>query len=108
MIPPPNSARVRGTQYSSRGLLFSSATPKAADTGTWGTTMAEPAGAGPRPLLGRISLRNLMIAQFAGLVAGAIALLAGLGVWPAVGIGVVAGLIPLIPVGRRVLLDWIG
>ncbi|TLG11473.1 type VII secretion protein EccE [Nocardia cyriacigeorgica] len=70
--------------------------------------MAEPAGAGPRPLLGRISLRNLMIAQFVGLVAGAIALLAGLGVWPAVGIGVVAGLIPLIPVGRRVLLDWIG
>ncbi|NEW47470.1 type VII secretion protein EccE [Nocardia cyriacigeorgica] len=70
--------------------------------------MAEPAGAGPRPLLGRISLRNLMIAQFVGLIAGAITLLAGLGVWPAVGVGVVVALIPLIPVGRRVLLDWIG
>ncbi|WP_330232979.1 type VII secretion protein EccE [Nocardia sp. NBC_00508] len=69
--------------------------------------MAEPAGVGPRPLLGRISMRNLLIAQIIGLIAGVIALLAGLPGLPALGVAVVAMSIPLIPVAKRTLLDWI-
>ncbi|MFX0580543.1 type VII secretion protein EccE [Nocardia nepalensis] len=69
--------------------------------------MAEQAGAGPRPLLGRISLRNLLIAQVIGLAAGLLALFAGLGAWPALGVAVVAGLLPLIPIAKRTILDWI-
>ncbi|MBF6297610.1 type VII secretion protein EccE [Nocardia amamiensis] len=69
--------------------------------------MAEPAGAGPRPLLGRISMQNLLIAQIAGLIAGVVALLAGLPGLPALGVAVVATLIPLVPVAKRTLLDWI-
>lgn len=68
--------------------------------------MAEPVGAGPRPLLGRISLQNLLVAQIIGLGAGLIALTAGLGGLPALGVVVVTALIPLLPVGRRTLLDW--
>jgi hypothetical protein len=70
--------------------------------------MAEQGGAGPRPLLGRISLPNLLIAQVIGLVAGLLALLVGLAAWPALGVAVVVGLLPLIPVAKRTILDWIG
>ncbi|MGO4615586.1 type VII secretion protein EccE [Nocardia sp. 2YAB30] len=69
--------------------------------------MTEPAGAGPQPLLGRVSMRNLLIAQIIGLITGLIALFAGLPALPALGAAVVAMLIPLIPVGKRTLLDWI-
>ncbi|MBF6167368.1 type VII secretion protein EccE [Streptomyces gardneri] len=69
--------------------------------------MAEPAGAGPRPLLGRISMQNLLIAQIIGLFAGVVALFAGLPGLPALGVAVVVALIPLIPVAKRTLLDWV-
>ncbi|WP_280243548.1 type VII secretion protein EccE [Nocardia abscessus] len=69
--------------------------------------MAEPAGAGPRPLLGRISMQNLLVAQIIGLVVGVIALFAGLPGLPAFGVAVVVALIPLIPVAKRTMLDWI-
>ncbi|MFE7741404.1 type VII secretion protein EccE [Nocardia sp. NPDC057455] len=69
--------------------------------------MAEPAGAGPRPLLGRVSMQNLLIAQIIGLFAGVVALFAGLPGLPAFAVAVVVVLIPLIPVAKRTLLDWI-
>ncbi|WP_280311321.1 type VII secretion protein EccE [Nocardia abscessus] len=69
--------------------------------------MAEPAGAGPRPLLGRISMQNLLAAQIIGLVVGVVALFAGLPGLPAFGVAVVVALIPLIPVAKRTMLDWI-
>ncbi|MFG3617875.1 type VII secretion protein EccE [Nocardia sp. NPDC047654] len=69
--------------------------------------MAEPAGAGPRPLLGRVSMQNLLIAQIIGLIAGVVALFAGLPGLPAFAVAVVVALIPLIPVAKRTLLDWI-
>lgn len=69
--------------------------------------MAEPAGAGPRPLLGRISLQNLLIAQVIGFIAGVVALIAGLQPLIALGVGIVVALIPLIPIAKRTVLDWI-
>ncbi|MGK8520540.1 type VII secretion protein EccE [Nocardia asteroides] len=69
--------------------------------------MAEPVGAGPRPLLGRISMQNLLIAQIIGLLAGLVALLAGLPGIPAFVVAVVFALIPLIPVAKRTSLDWV-
>ncbi|MFR9752238.1 type VII secretion protein EccE [Nocardia sp. 004] len=69
--------------------------------------MAQPAGAGTQPLFGRISMRNLLIAQFIGLIAGMIALLTGLAGLPALGVAVVAAALPLIPIAKRTLLDWI-
>ncbi|MFC4124769.1 type VII secretion protein EccE [Nocardia rhizosphaerae] len=70
--------------------------------------MAEFTGAGPRPLFGRISLPQLLIAQVLGLTAGTVALVAGLGPLPALGIAVVVALLPLIPIGKRTILDWLG
>ncbi|MFF7941943.1 type VII secretion protein EccE [Nocardia gamkensis] len=70
--------------------------------------MAEPAGAAPRPLLGRVSMQNLLIAQIIGLIAGVVALFAGLPGLPAFAVAVVVALIPLVPVAKRTLLDWIG
>ncbi|WP_054815777.1 type VII secretion protein EccE [Nocardia arizonensis] len=69
--------------------------------------MAEAAGAGPRPLLGRISVQNLLIAQAIGLSACLVALSAGLGSLPALAITVLAVLLPLIPIAKRTVLDWI-
>ncbi|MGW4716150.1 type VII secretion protein EccE [Nocardia sp. NPDC004260] len=69
--------------------------------------MAEPAGAGPRPLFGRVSMRNLLIAQIIGLIAAVVALFAGLPGLPTLGVAVVVALIPLIPVAGRTVLDWI-
>ncbi|MFD8246194.1 type VII secretion protein EccE [Nocardia sp. NPDC059691] len=68
--------------------------------------MAEPAGAGPRPLFGRVSMRNLLIAQIIGLIAAVVALFAGLPGLPTLGVAVVVALIPLIPVAGRTVLDW--
>ncbi|MEV6361693.1 type VII secretion protein EccE [Nocardia asteroides] len=70
--------------------------------------MAEYTGAGPRPLFGRVSMPHLLIAQVLGLTVGLIALVCGLGPFPALGIAVVVGVVPLIPVGKRTLLDWLG
>lgn len=70
--------------------------------------MAETTGAGPRPLFGRISLPNLLAAQAIGLLVGAVVLLFGVGPWIALGAGLVVALIPLIPLGRRTIYDWIG
>ncbi|KAA0021494.1 type VII secretion protein EccE [Antrihabitans cavernicola] len=64
-------------------------------------------GAGPGPLVGRISIANLVVAQLIGGIAGAIALISGLDVLPALGIAVVAALIGLIRIAKRSLLDWI-
>ncbi|WP_040833639.1 type VII secretion protein EccE [Nocardia brevicatena] len=69
--------------------------------------MADLAVAGPGKLFGRISMRNLLVAQLIGLVAGVVALMVGLGPWPALTAAVVVAALPLIPVGRRVLLDWL-
>ncbi|BDT94326.1 type VII secretion protein EccE [Nocardia sputorum] len=69
--------------------------------------MAEPAGAGPRPLFGRVSMQNLLIAQVIGLLAAVVALFAGLPGLAAFGVAVVVGLIPLIPVAKRTPLDWV-
>ncbi|MEU8896886.1 type VII secretion protein EccE [Nocardia sp. NPDC048505] len=69
--------------------------------------MAESTGAGPRPLFGRISLQNLLVAQVVALVFGLGALIAGLDKWIALGIAVVAAAIPLIPIAKRTILDWI-
>ncbi|MBF6465004.1 type VII secretion protein EccE [Nocardia beijingensis] len=69
--------------------------------------MAEPAGAGPRPLFGRVSMQNLLIAQVIGLLAAVAALFAGLPGLAAFAVALVVGLIPLIPVARRTLLDWV-
>lgn len=70
--------------------------------------MAEFAGVGPRPLLGRISLKNLLVAQIVGLIAGIVALIAGLTAWPALAVAVVAALLLLVPVAKRTVLDWLG
>ncbi|MBF6349350.1 type VII secretion protein EccE [Nocardia flavorosea] len=71
--------------------------------------MAVPATAGRRRnlLFGRISMPNLLIAQVLALGAAAVVLVVGSSPWIAVGVAVVTGLVPLIPIGRRVLLDWI-
>jgi len=69
--------------------------------------MAEATGAGPRPLFGRISMPNLLAAQVIGLLAGIVALLAGLDAVVALAVAVVAMLLPLIPVAKRTVLDWI-
>ncbi|MGN2641582.1 type VII secretion protein EccE [Nocardia takedensis] len=69
--------------------------------------MAEATGAGPRPLLGRISVRNLLVAQLIGLSAAVVALFVGLDGLIALGVAVAAAAVVLIPVARRTLLDWI-
>lgn len=71
--------------------------------------MAVPATSGRRRnlLFGRISMPNLLIAQVLALGAATVVLLVGTSPWVALGVAVVTGLIPLIPIGRRVLLDWI-
>ncbi|MEU4646108.1 type VII secretion protein EccE [Nocardia fluminea] len=69
--------------------------------------MAEFTGAGPRPLFGRISLPHLLIAQVLGLVVGVVALIAGLDPLPSLGLAIVVALVPLIPIGKRTILDWI-
>ncbi len=52
-------------------------------------------------------MQNLLIAQIIGLIAGVVALFAGLPGLPAFAAAVVVALIPLIPVAKRTLLDWI-
>ncbi|WP_280330988.1 type VII secretion protein EccE [Nocardia wallacei] len=69
--------------------------------------MAEPSGSHNRPLFGRISLPNLLAAQLLGLVVGVAVLIAGLQWWYALAGAVVAGLLVLIPVGKRTVADWI-
>ncbi|QLY31900.1 type VII secretion protein EccE [Nocardia huaxiensis] len=62
---------------------------------------------GPRPLLGRISLTNLLIAQVIAVLVVIAVLLGGLPFLAALGAGIVAGLIVLIPLGKRTLADWV-
>ncbi|MEI4389992.1 hypothetical protein V9111_10635, partial [Streptococcus agalactiae] len=50
---------------------------------------------------------NLLAAQVIGLLAGIVALLAGLDAVVALAVAVVAMLLPLIPVAKRTVLDWI-
>ncbi|WP_036529881.1 type VII secretion protein EccE [Nocardia sp. CNY236] len=69
--------------------------------------MAEPADAARRPLFGRIPMRHLLVVQIIGSVAGVIALAAGLQALYAVAVAAVALLLPLIPIAKRTLLDWI-
>ncbi len=69
--------------------------------------MAEFTGVGPRPLFGRITLPHLLTAQVLGLLAGVVALICGLDPLPSLGIGIVVALVPLIPFGKRPILDWI-
>ncbi|MVU78904.1 type VII secretion protein EccE [Nocardia sp. ET3-3] len=60
-----------------------------------------------RPLLGRISFANLVWAQVAGLVILVLALVCGLAWWGALALGIVVGLLLLIPLGKRTVSDWI-
>ncbi|MGV9663563.1 type VII secretion protein EccE [Nocardia niigatensis] len=60
-----------------------------------------------RPLLGRISFANLVWAQLAGLVVLILAMGCGLSRWSAVALGIVVGLILLLPLGKRTVSDWI-
>ncbi|MFJ1458137.1 type VII secretion protein EccE [Nocardia wallacei] len=69
--------------------------------------MAEPSGSHNRPLFGRISLPNLLAAQLLGLVVGVAVLIAGPQWWFALAAAVVAGLLVLIPFGKRTVADWI-
>ncbi|WP_063127913.1 type VII secretion protein EccE [Nocardia fusca] len=72
--------------------------------------MAVAAAVGRRRslLFGRISMRNLLVAQVFALVAGTVTLVTGVNPWIALGVAVVVGCVPLVPLGRRVLLDWVG
>ncbi|MBF6171365.1 type VII secretion protein EccE [Nocardia blacklockiae] len=69
--------------------------------------MAEPSGSHNRPLFGRISLPNLLAAQLLGLVVAVVVLVLGLQWWLALAAALVAGLLLLIPFGKRTLADWI-
>ncbi|GAB2689188.1 type VII secretion protein EccE [Nocardia thraciensis] len=69
--------------------------------------MAEPSGTHNRPLFGRISLPNLLVAQLFGLVVGVIVLVVGVPWWYALAAAIGAGLLVLIPFGKRTLADWI-
>ncbi|GAB0107574.1 type VII secretion protein EccE [Nocardia sp. JMUB6875] len=68
------------------------------------TDSGETAG---RPLLGRISFANLVWAQVAGLVVLILAVRCGLIWWGALALGIVVGLILLLPLGKRTVSDWI-
>ncbi|WP_067895075.1 type VII secretion protein EccE [Nocardia vaccinii] len=69
--------------------------------------MAEPSGANRRPLLGRITLSNLLAAQLLGLVVALVVLAVRLPGWYALGAAIVAGLLLLIPFGKRTIASWI-
>ncbi|MBF6144902.1 type VII secretion protein EccE [Nocardia nova] len=69
--------------------------------------MAESSGTNSRPLLGRISLPNLLAAQLLGLLVGVVVLAVGVPGWYALGAAIVAGLVLLIPIGKRTLASWI-
>ncbi|MFE3256010.1 type VII secretion protein EccE [Nocardia sp. NPDC059091] len=60
-----------------------------------------------RPLLGRISLANLIWAQVAGLVVLVLGIPCGLTWWGALTLGIVVGLVLLLPLGKRAVSDWI-
>ncbi|MEC3954968.1 type VII secretion protein EccE [Nocardia sp. CDC153] len=60
-----------------------------------------------RPLLGRISFANLVWAQLAGLVVLVFAMVCGLVWWGALALGIVVGLVLLLPLGKRTVSDWI-
>ncbi|WP_019929483.1 type VII secretion protein EccE [Nocardia sp. BMG111209] len=60
-----------------------------------------------RPLLGRITLPNLVAAQLFGLVVGLIGFAVGLPGWYALLVAVVAGALLLIPIGKRTLSSWL-
>ncbi|MEU6580815.1 type VII secretion protein EccE [Nocardia sp. NPDC046763] len=60
-----------------------------------------------RPLLGRISLANLIWAQVAGLVVLVLGARCGLAWWAALTLGIVVGLVLLLPLGKRTVSDWI-
>lgn len=61
-----------------------------------------------QPLPGRISFANLVWAQLSGLVALLLGMLCGLPWWGALILGVVVGLLLLLPLGKRTVADWIG
>ncbi|MFF0491300.1 type VII secretion protein EccE [Nocardia sp. NPDC004068] len=69
--------------------------------------MAASGGPGNRPLFGRISLPNLLAAQLLGLVVALIVLAVGLPWWYALGAALVAGLLLVIPLGKRTVADWL-
>ncbi|MGW4356066.1 type VII secretion protein EccE, partial [Nocardia sp. NPDC004582] len=54
-----------------------------------------------------VSLANLVWAQVAGLVVLVVAALCGMAWWGALTLGIVVGLIHLLPLGKRTLSDWI-
>ncbi|MTE11611.1 type VII secretion protein EccE [Nocardia aurantiaca] len=67
----------------------------------------ESGATAPRRLLGRISFANLVWAQVAGLVVLIIAMACGLPWWGALTLGIVVGLILVLPLGKRTVSDWI-
>ncbi|GGK57254.1 type VII secretion protein EccE [Nocardia camponoti] len=62
----------------------------------------------PRPLFGRISQRQLVLAQFVAAVVGVILLVCKVDPLIALGVAVAVLLLPLIPVRKRTLMAWIG
>lgn len=69
--------------------------------------MAESSGTDSRPLLGRISLPDLLAAQLLGLVVGLIVLVVGVPGWYCLGAAIVAGALLLIPIRKRTLASWV-
>lgn len=69
--------------------------------------MAEPSGKRNRPLFGRISLPGLLAAQVLGLVVGVVVLTVHVRWWYALGAAVAAGLLLLIPFGKRTVGAWL-
>ncbi|MEV6771352.1 type VII secretion protein EccE [Nocardia sp. NPDC051030] len=69
--------------------------------------MTDPGQADPGPLLWRVSLGNVLVAQVTGIVVLAGARLCGVPFWWALGIGVVFGALLLLELGKRTVADWI-
>ncbi|AYF76630.1 type VII secretion protein EccE [Nocardia yunnanensis] len=69
--------------------------------------MTTDSGGTARPLFGRISVTNLVWAQLAGLVVLIVAVACGMAWWGALTVGVVVGLVLLVPLGKRTVSDWL-
>ncbi|MBO0855713.1 MAG: type VII secretion protein EccE [Nocardia sp.] len=69
--------------------------------------MAVSGGTDRHLRLGWVTIPNLLAAQALGLIVGLVAYAVHVPAWYAVGAGVVAGLIPLIPLGKHSVASWI-
>ncbi|WP_459955957.1 type VII secretion protein EccE [Nocardia sp. IFM 10818] len=69
--------------------------------------MTESGRARFRPAAAHVTMANLLVAQLTGVVVILVALVCGLPFWPALSMAIVAGLILLIPFGKRSVASWI-